>query len=271
MRTAILTYHSHRVAGGDYGNNDHVALREDFRRILASRLPVVSLLQVVRGLLDDAPLPERAVAFSFDDGMDLDFLDQIDAVHGEQHSFCRIMADALADARHPAYAPATSFVIADPEARQEMDRVCLQGLGRVNDNWWLSAVNSGRLLIGNHSWDHGHPALLRYRGVPESRLSFLGVTDHAQADLQLRQAGESISRLAPNPGLALFAYPFGNSTDYLAREYLPTFTHEHGLLGAFTTVPEIAHEGSNRWLLPRYVCGADWRSPDELGAILKWL
>lgn len=271
MRVAVLTYHSHNVFGNDYASNDHVALREDFRRVIRSGMPVVSLLQVVRGLLGQEVLPARAVAFSFDDGMDMDFLDLADPVHGEQASFARIMAEVLTAEGRDDCPPATSFVIADPEARREMDRVCLQGLGRVNDNWWRSAVNSGRLLVANHSWDHGHPDLMRYSDVDPSATRFFGVTDYARADLQIRQAGEFIAASAPNPGVALFAYPFGNFTAYLAQEYLPGFAHEHGLLGAYTTVPEVVHDGSDRWLLPRYVCGADWRSPEDLGRILGCL
>jgi peptidoglycan/xylan/chitin deacetylase (PgdA/CDA1 family) len=271
MRVAVLTYHSHRVAGNDYRDNDHVALREDFRRVIRAGLPVVSLLQVARALVGMDILPPKALAFSFDDGMDSDFLDLVDPVYGEQQSFCRIVTSVLAEQGLKACPPATAFVIADPQARLEMDRVCLQGLGRVSDNWWLSAVRSGRLLVANHSWDHGHPDLARYRDVADGQRRFLGVTDYAQADLQIRRAGEFIARVAGNPGLALFAYPFGHFTDYLAREYLPGFQQEHGLLAAFTTAPGAVHAQSDRWLLPRYVSGADWKSPEGLEAILRCL
>jgi hypothetical protein len=55
------------------------------------------------------------------------------------------------------------------------------------------------------------------------------------------------------------------------REYLPGFAHEHGLRAAFTTEPAPIERTSNRWLLPRYVCGHHWRAPGELESLLEAL
>ena len=271
VRVAVLTYHSHRIGGSDYRLTDHVALAEDLRQVIRDAIPIVSLLQVAHALAGRETLPSRAVAFSFDDGMDADYLDVVDPTHGRQPSFCRVTADVLATEGIVHCPPATSFVIADPAARQEMDKACLPGLGWVNDDWWPAACATGSLLIANHSWDHDHPSLARHRGKEAQQSCFHGIDDYRKADQQIRRAGEHIAGVADNPGLALFAYPFGHRTDYLVREYLPNFQDEHKLLAAFTTEPEIAHHDSNRWQVPRFVCGQHWHSPEGFKEILRCL
>jgi hypothetical protein len=46
---------------------------------------------------------------------------------------------------------------------------------------------------------------------------------------------------------------------------------ELGLRAAFSSAPlssGFVTEGSERWLVPRFVCGHDWKSPQELEALL---
>jgi hypothetical protein len=265
MRVAVLTYHSQVVAGSDYSNNDHLAFAADLRRVIASGLAVVSLHQVSRALDGKFELPPRAVAFSCDDGVDFDYRDLDWPGFGQQQSFATAMREAIRKEGTDYLPPMTAFVIADPSARQELDRRCLKGLGWINDDWWPAAVSEGLFQIANHGWDHLHPDLERYAGAS------LRILDYQSADRQIRQARAAIAARADNPGLELFAYPFGASSDYLANEYFPNDRAEHGVAAAFTTEPGIIHRDSNRWLLPRYVCGAHWKSPEELGTILRSL
>jgi hypothetical protein len=70
------------------------------------------------------------------------------------------------------------------------------------------------------------------------------------------------------PRAGLFAYPYGETNDYLVRDYLPNRIAEHRLRAAFGTDPEPVTRESERWNLPRYVCGHHWRSADALAALL---
>ena len=53
------------------------------------------------------------------------------------------------------------------------------------------------------------------------------------------------------------------------RDYLPNRTAEHRLRAAFGTDPRPVGFDSDRWNLPRFVCGAHWRSPDALVRLLE--
>lgn len=266
MRIAVLTYHSQNIAGNDYVDNDHVALRQDIEQVLKAGIDIVSLRQIADALLGKSVLPSRAIAFSCDDGTDFDFRD-LDWPHlGLQQSFAAIVRGFAT--KYPAshVGPMTSFVIADPKARNELDNRCLKGLGWMSEDWWQPAVASGIFHIGIHGWDHCHPMLERYSGVDSPRPDISGYQD---AENQVLRAVSYISARAPNPGTALFAFPFGIPSEYLVREYLPDFQARHKLTAAFSTEPATIHRESNRWSLPRYVCGHHWKSPEDFSALLR--
>jgi len=65
-----------------------------------------------------------------------------------------------------------------------------------------------------------------------------------------------------------FAYPFGESSTYIRNEYFPERGDEHGCLAALGTDPGLVSAHSDRWNLPRFVCGRDWSTPGELLAAL---
>ena len=265
MPIAVLAYHSQDIAGCDYGSNDHVALADDLRQIARRGLCIVSAVDVASALATRAPLPERAVVLTCDDGADLDFVDREVPEYGLQQSFFRIVRDA----RPRLAACMTSFVIADPAARSTLERTCLGGAHWLGETWWARAVATGIWHVGVHSWDHHHPTLVRYRDVPAGLGEFRGVQEHAEADLQIRVAAGYLRARAGNPGDRLFAYPYGNWTDYLTHEYFPRHGDQHGMLAAFTTQPEFVHAATNQWTIPRFVCRLHWRTPQELGAILR--
>ncbi|KFN50840.1 polysaccharide deacetylase family protein [Arenimonas composti] len=264
-RLPVLTYHAANVAGGDYLGNDHVALAADLAMFARAGWRIVPARWAAEQVacLADRDL-RRCVALTCDDGTDLDLRDLDWPGVGRQRSFAGILAEAAG--RFPALTPhLTSFVIADPQARAVMDRDCLHGRDWMRE-WWAEA--GPHIEIGCHSWDHNHPALgtTGLDGMP--RGDFFVVDNEARADFQIAQALDYIgARIAP-ARCALFAYPYGHANAFLREDWLPRRGPELGLLGAFGCQGEPAHAGSDRWELPRFVCGWHWKSAEELWALL---
>lgn len=269
MRVSVLTYHANNVLGNEYDDNDHVALAADLELLRRMGRRVVPLHAVVAALQGAERGLEDCVALSFDDGSWFDWYDLVHPFFGRQRSLANVLRDHNADAGNASRpATATCFVIASPEARKVLDRTCLAGRGWWSDDWWPLAAQEGLLAIESHSWDHNHSELPA-TDDGSSRGGFATIDSHRAADLQVRQASAYLDDLCPDRRTTLFAYPYGESNDYLAREYLPRHEREHGLQAAFTTVPAPVTRSSDRWLLPRYVCGYHWKSPGELEAILR--
>lgn len=269
MRVPVLTWHSNNILGNDYASNDHVALAADLRLIQRLGLRVVPLSRVVDVLLGAAPAAavEHAVALSFDDGSWFDWHDIEHPTCGMQRGFAGILRDFVAET--PAAVHATSFVIVSPDARDVLDRTCLIGHGWWDDGWWRAAQREGLLAIESHSWDHNHATLPAGMGLGVGKGSFAGIDDHAAADAEIRRASDWLDgHLAPHR-CTLFAYPYGEASDYLVGEYLPRFQHEHRLRAAFGVDPRPIEAGANRWNLPRYVCGQHWRDPADLERLLR--
>lgn len=272
MRVPVLAYHAINVSGNDYASNDHVAFAADLRLINDLGLRIVPLQWIVDQLtgLADRDL-SRCVALTCDDGSALDFFDLEYPDHGLQRSLYHCMLDFIAE-RGPAAQPdlhLTSFVIASPQARQRMDASSLFGRGWMGDDWWRHAANCGMLAIENHSWDHNHPCLPApgCDGMP--RGSFLDVNNLARADAEIAAATRFINeRIAPKQ-TKIFCYPFSNVADYLRNEYFPQFTHAHGMLAAMGDGATPVTVDSDRWNLPRYICGWHWKSAAGLLGILQ--
>ncbi|MBN8728094.1 MAG: polysaccharide deacetylase family protein [Xanthomonadales bacterium] len=269
MRVPVLTWHSNNILGEDYARNDHVALAADLRLIQRLGLRIVPLSQVVDVLLGGAPASsvDHAVTLSFDDGSWFDWHDIEHPTCGPQRGFAGILRDFAAETGAAVHA--TSFVIVSPEARQVLDRTCLVGRGWWGDGWWREAQREGLMAIESHSWDHNHATLPAGMGLDAGKGSFAGIDDHAAADAEIRRASDWLdAHLAPHR-CTLFAYPYGEASDYLVGEYLPRFQREHRLRAAFGVEPRPIEAGANRWNLPRYVCGAHWRDPAELERLLR--
>ncbi|NIP18343.1 MAG: polysaccharide deacetylase family protein [Xanthomonadales bacterium] len=132
----------------------------------------------------------------------------------------------------------------------------------MSDSWWREAASDPLLSIGNHGWDHAHPDLGYDPG------SFLDVNDQEQCELQVVRSADYIEQTA---GLRpdLYAYPFGQSSDYLRTRFFPEKSPLHRCRAAFGTRPGAVTRESDRWNLPRFVCGRDWRTPAELLALLE--
>lgn len=272
LRCAILTYHSQILESADYGGNDHVRLAEDLRRLHRAARRIVPLQAVVDRLLDreEAGAADRAVCLTFDDGALLDFEDVEHPRLGRQRGFLNILRD-FRDEHGAAAQPslhATSFVIACPEARRRMDERSLFGLGWMDHHWWPAAVAEPLLSLESHGWDHHHPDV-----DPDDprRGRFDTIDDEDACRRQVVEASRTIAELSGGGRPTLFAYPFGQASDYLRRDFLPERVHEHGLDAAVSTEPGFITGDSDRWWLPRFVAGRDWRTPEELERLLAGL
>ncbi|MFC4821340.1 polysaccharide deacetylase family protein [Dokdonella ginsengisoli] len=272
MRATILAYHAVNVAGAGYDKNDHVAFAADLRLIHRLGLRVVPLRWLAEGLLGrtDRDL-SRAVVLTCDDGSDLDYFDVDYPGHGRQRSLFNAMIDFRREHGYQAqpHLHLTSFVIASPEARAVLDRRCLFDRGWMRDGWWRAAQASGLISIENHSWDHNHAELPHTVQRAQVKGTFRSVDTYADADAEIRQASDWLDAHCPARATSLFAYPYGESNDYLVQEYFPRHAHEHRLIAAVGTDPQPVRADSDVWTLPRYVCGHHWSSPGELERILR--
>ena len=269
MRAHVLTYHSGNLAGNDYATNNLVALAQDLAFLRALSIPVVPLDGIVAARLsgEGHRLPERVAAITLDDGLDFDFEDLVHPFHGPQASVRSVLE------RHQrqsgVHVHATAFVIASPQARWQIAEREMLNHQWIGDHWWAEAVASGRFGIGNHSWDHVSPSVTPVSRRDGKSGSFRDVATFEDADLQVRVAHDFIAAKAPNPAAAYFAYPYGDPSDFVADEYFPQHGERNGTIVAFCGLPGPLHDKSDRWRLPRYTCGMDWHSTDELAKILR--
>ena len=264
MKAAILTYHSQNIAGNETANNDHVALAADLEALHSKGCKFISLNTLVTGLFDGASLPAEGplICLTFDDGCDFDVRSLEVPDHGLQAGLLQIM-EKFIEVHGKESQPglhATSFVIANPKAREIIDRKSLFERGHMSDDWWCKADAHPLLAIGNHGWDHNHPDLEEEK---YARGGFEVVRDPEQCHEQVVQAGEFIEGITGRRP-RFFAYPFGESSEYMRNEYFPLHTKEHHCLAACGTERGLASSESDRWNLPRFVCGRDWSTPEEL-------
>jgi peptidoglycan/xylan/chitin deacetylase (PgdA/CDA1 family) len=270
MRVPVLTYHAARISGNDYESNDHVAFHQDLRLMHSRGFKIAALSDIVKRLRSGDDTRRNEVALSFDDGTDFDFFDLPHPMWGTQRSMFNIMKDFI-DEFGPDAQPklhATSFVVASPDARRQLDRRCLADRNWYRDDWWEPAIASGLMSIANHSWDHNHPSVDVVAQRDQQKGTFDVIDTYEDANAQIHQATQFLLRKTNNLACRLFAYPYGQFNEYLTEQYLPNFKPEHGLEAAFTTVPDLLSASHDIWKLPRLVCGHDWKSSKELAAIL---
>jgi peptidoglycan/xylan/chitin deacetylase (PgdA/CDA1 family) len=254
----VLTYHSQNIAGNDYASNDRHALASDIQAISRAGMRVISLSDFVDWLIGDLPdyFARNSVVLTSDDAPIFDFEEVDYRDFGPQTPTRSIL-------RH-ARAHITLFAIASPQAREEIGSDALGNGAFMTDRWWREADRSPWAAIENHGWDHCHPAVSNPLGGSGT---FFGVSDYQSCDGQVNRAADRIAAVTGRRP-DLFAYPYGESSDYLRNRYLPEHENEHGMRAAVNTVPEYACRDSSRWNIPRLICGRDWNSPDAFQAIL---
>lgn len=272
MRSAgfLLVFHSQNVTGNDFATNDHAALDETLGFLRNRRVPIVSLREVALrlrgGTLDE--LPGVYAAISFDDGPDYDWLAVRHPAAGPQEPMGSILRRHSAGAwgRLRRRIRGTSFVIASPSARRDIAGPEADNPDRMSDAWWAAAHASGFLEIGNHGWDHVHPRVDDMKARPELIEAFDRVAGDAEARRQVDASADYISAKAGAGAGELFAYPYGQVSEYLARDYLP---RQRRVFAAFTTEAAPVTSATDVWRIPRYVCGRDFRSVAGLESILQ--
>ena len=272
MKIPVLTYHSRNIEGNEYGNNDHVAFASDLCLITELGWQIQPLHHIVDRVFDgNGVLPDKTIAITFDDATDFDFLDLPHPTAGMQRSMLNIMRDfVLKNPNAQPHLHATSFAIASPDARAAMDRACVFDCGWMNESWWPDAIASGLIGIANHSWDHNHVCMDRVAQRNQEKGNFFCIDTEADADTQIREAARYIAERAPNPSVSLFGYPYGHVNDFLRKDYFPrqSVSGTPFVTAAFSTEAAYITEQSDRWSLPRFVCGWHWKSSAELREIL---
>lgn len=232
------------------------------------RIPIVPLLTLVQALRTGRTheLPQHLLCLSFDDGHDMDFVDVQHPTHGTQPSFASIMRES--ERITGTLLHATSFVIASPLARAQIQEHEMLGYPWMSDRWWNAAVASQHFHIASHSYDHLSPSVDAVKQRRDIRGDFSSIDCYDDANWQIRKARELIEFICPNPGSAtgsaLFAYPFGHTSRYLLDEYWPHFAHEHQTIGAVTCEPTLVVPATSCFEIPRLVFGMHWNAISEL-------
>lgn len=141
----------------------------------------------------------------------------------------------------------------------------------MNEHWWADAHNSGLMGIQNHSWDHNHVSVTTVCEENQNKGRFDTIDTYEECHQEIVQAGCYIAQKTSSLWPTLFAYPYGQSSDYLRTVYFPRFAHEHRTLAAFGADGGYVTRSSSRWNLPRFVCGAHWRDTETLSRIVMGL
>jgi len=275
LRTTILTYHSQNIAGHSTADNDHVALEQDLEVLHTAGIRIISLATLLDGIdrNNESEDLHDTVCLTFDDGCDFDVRDLDYPGVGLQKSFLGILQGFIDKHGHQAQPDlhATSFVIASDEARRTIDTRSLFGHGWISDDWWQDATGGSLISIGNHGWDHNHPDLAGdsvNNDDGEVRGGFHNVDTQAQCDQQVLRSAEFIQdKTGRWP--EFFAYPFGESSKFIRQQYFPLGLEYHRCRAALGTDPGQVTLNSNRWNLPRFVCGRDWHNSGQLLRICK--
>ncbi|MSQ98811.1 MAG: polysaccharide deacetylase family protein [Xanthomonadales bacterium] len=269
----ILTYHGVNILTNRYEENDHLGLAADLREINRLGYQIVSLSEIVdrhQGIVENMK-SAKCLAITFDDGSWFDYHDLTHPTCGQQRSLFNILRDFQSEVGPEAQPGlhATSFVISSPGAREQLDRNGLIGRGWWGDDWWDAAQKSSLMSIQCHSWDRVHPDVETTAQADNIKGDFSLVASYADCDIQVRQAADYIASVVSGHRPDLFAYPYGQSSDYLAQCYFPEFSSRHGFRAAFSTDPRPLRRSDDIWRLPRFVFGRDWRSCSELDALLN--
>jgi hypothetical protein len=267
----VLTYHSLNVLENCYSSNDHLAFESDLKTIEALGLKIISLHKLLdwhEGIVSYNEV-RGGVAITLDDGSWLDYYNILHPTCGTQISMFNLLDEHRQKLQVPnrAFVHVSSFVISSPKARKELETKILLGNNWWGDDWWAKATKSGLMNIECHSWDHLHDLLEEVQQEKNLKGDFREVKTFNDCVQQVNAAADYIEKAA---GIrpSFFAYPWGQASEYLVEEFMPNNRQNHRLRAAFSIEPKHVTKRENRWFLPRYVCGRDWKSPEQLEEIL---
>ncbi len=270
MKVPVLTYHSMNIVSNSYAENDHLALASDLTTINELGFRIIPLRQLVKwhqgAAIDENPA--RVIALTFDDGSWFDYFDLYHPSCGMQRSMFNILKDFQDQTGHALPVHATSFVIASPTARDTLDQRCMIGQGWWTDTWWEQAASSGIMDIECHSWDHVHPELEQVAQQDQIKGDFSQVQSFPDCEIQFTKASKYIGKMLAGNRPTLFAFPWGKASEYAVNDYLPKHVKKHQFEAAFSIQARAVSRSDNVWRLPRFVCGRDWQSPEQLSKLL---
>ena len=270
MKVPILCYHSCN-AGDSYATDDHIALAADLRAIYRLGFRVVPLDWVVEALLGEREPIAKAVALTCDDGVDLDWIDADHPTYGRRRSFANIIRDFVAETgeRDPPV-EMTSFVVASPTTRKELEVACLAGLDWWNDTWWRDAERERR--------DEDREPQLRSRAsAGRPRRAARPAERRLQARRyvrRLRGAGGRRIRVHRRSDRAARRATSRIRTDRrrstCATTYLPSAARRSACAPPSRSTMPTSTVESDRWYLPRFTHGAsDTSTLEDLERILR--
>jgi peptidoglycan/xylan/chitin deacetylase (PgdA/CDA1 family) len=261
MPRLILNYHATRLETWTRSGADLLALAADLAELADVGIPVLPLAALL------APDCRDGVAITFDDGTRMDGESIVHPVFGRLPSMLSVLAAARA--RLPQLR-VSSFVIASPQARADLNAGLIGSYGPslMDQGWWLAATQSGLMDLENHSWDHNHPMVQRSVQRDNRRGNFFDIETDAEAEAEIVAASDYIEAVVGRRP-RYFAYPFGDVGDYLRRHWLPGNAARVGLVAAFGTEARALAGDDDRWALPRFVSGRDWRDAGSLAALLR--
>ena len=180
--------------------------------------------------------------------------------------FCRI--DTCFQRERPGRQPAlslTSFVIASPSARRQID-VGAMGGRALNDDRWQAANASGLMPIESHGWDFTiTPPCRRWCSASSAVAIFWRLIPSPSATCMRAAANFIESRAGRRP--SLFAYHGRRRRTTCAIATCPPSPSRFGTIAAFGGQSDYLTRDSDRWYLPRFVFGPDWNSRDSLLAL----
>jgi len=268
-RFKILAWHSINVTANTYRGNDQIAFAADLRTLHRCGARIWPLSDALAGL-GAGTLPEDVVVLTADDGAILDFLPFEHPSCGHQPGLYRLLCDFGDEVGEGSdHRPhLSSFAIASPQARAELDRKDFLGLNVWHDSWWADATASGFIAIESHSWDHNHPSLDRTCQRENRRGDFRAIETESECRAEVEWASDYIERKAGRRP-RYFAFPWGHASEYMIKEYLPRRGAVVGLEAALGCDPSPVTTGTDRWNLPRYMFNHDWKSGEELEALLR--
>ena len=255
----IFCYHSQFMDGSDYTSNDHIALKDDLSILKDNGYEPLSLESAIQ-IVKEGQIQRDSKYFciTFVDGSPYDFMSQKDG-YKIYDSFHEILGNS--DLFNSS-SKATSFVIVSKRARDQLFKF------DVENNWFVD--NECALIdIGCHSYDHIHQSVSGTDLYHCKQGRFDTIDNYSDAHIQIAMANELLRQITKNRSVPYFAFPYGQTSEYLIKDYLPKRKGIHGLKAALTTGGTCLNQETLIWKIPRFVFGYHWKNKNDFKYLLK--